>query len=325
MTFTETLEETSMGLFMRLNEAERQDVRRIADGKPAASLPDRAMQTISNAEGFLSATFTKKARRTLLERFGPTLLVFTFIEDALRIPMRWEEQTTYLSDHMGFGHFLAVVLLLMSFITQLSGAGLILAQRSTKVACYMLLCVTALQPFVYGQHSSLEFMTRSLTMTGGFFFLIQSENEKAGKKVDLLSMKNVREASEEDENGSRLQLVGRLALTSLFLFQTVFGQHGGLHGALSSPGVLNVLSVLVLSSLSLMVCVGFKTEWSSIVLTIVLFLSGVWMYPFWSASPHMVDHYRYYFFQTLSVMGGMLLLTVHGPGGLSLDGQKKKL
>ena len=70
---------------------------------------------------------------------------------------------------------------------------------------------------------------------------------------------------------------------------------------------------------------GFHTEWSSLGLSLVLLLSALWMYPFWSVPERLFDYYKYYFFQTLSVIGGLMLLTLHGPGGLSLDGQKKSL
>merc|ERR1711904_622007 len=126
--------------------------------------------------------------------------------------------------------------------------------------------------------------------------------------------------------GGRLQLAGRLLLTFLFLFQAVHSEQGGLHSVASAPSVLNVLSFLVLSSLTLMTCVGFKTEWSSIGLTAVLGASAVWMYPFWTMDDAMQrDFSRYLFFQTVSMMGGMMLLTLHGPGGLSVDGSKKAL
>ena len=107
--------------------------------------------------------------------------------------------------------------------------------------------------------------------------------------------------------------------------QAIAGERGGLHGVITSPGLFNIASSLLLLSLSVMVSVGFKTEWSALVLTVVLGVSNVWMYPFWSVHARFVDYYKYYFFQTLSVMGGMMLLTLHGPGGISLDGQKKSL
>ena len=33
----------------------------------------------------------------------------------------------------------------------------------------------------------------------------------------------------------------------------------------------------------------------------------------------MADHQRYFFFQTMSTVGALLLLVVHGPGKLSID------
>ena len=35
----------------------------------------------------------------------------------------------------------------------------------------------------------------------------------------------------------------------------------------------------------------------------------------------MADHHRYFFFQSMSTVGALLLLVVHGPGALSVDEQ----
>lgn len=43
-----------------------------------------------------------------------------------------------------------------------------------------------------------------------------------------------------------------------------------------------------------------------------------------SVHERLYDFYKYYFFQTLSVMGGLMLLALHGPGGISLDQGAKK-
>ena len=63
---------------------------------------------------------------------------------------------------------------------------------------------------------------------------------------------------------------------------------------------------------------------AAIVLVVVLGISNIWMYPFWSVHERLIDFYKYYFFQTLSVMGGLMLLALHGPGGISLDKGAKK-
>ena len=40
---------------------------------------------------------------------------------------------------------------------------------------------------------------------------------------------------------------------------------------------------------------------SALILTVVLGISNCFMYPFWSVHARLVDFYKYYFFQTLSV------------------------
>ena len=39
----------------------------------------------------------------------------------------------------------------------------------------------------------------------------------------------------------------------------------------------------------------------------------------------MADHTRYFFFQSMSTVGALLLLVVHGPGKLSMDEQQGQL
>ena len=41
----------------------------------------------------------------------------------------------------------------------------------------------------------------------------------------------------------------------------------------------------------------FKTEWSALILALVLGVTNMYMYPFWSVDSRLTDFYRYYFFQ----------------------------
>ena len=277
-------------------------------------------------EAQMEERFTKKARQNFLSSAGPAFLVLTFIEDGARIFLRWGEQHDYMTRRMGLGSFIAAILLLISAAVQFTASALILRPATmkpsrVKQASYMLLGFVAVQPFMYGQVTDADFMCRSITLAGGFLLLIWAENEREQKVQGMGGLLQ----GEPGANADRLQLSGRLLLTFLFLFQAVHGEQGGLHSVLTAPGFFNITSSLLLISLSIMVSIGFKTEWSALVLALVLFLSACYMYPFWSVHERLYDYYKYYFFQTFSVIGGLLLLTLHGPGGLSLDGQKKSL
>ena len=61
---------------------------------------------------------------------------------------------------------------------------------------------------------------------------------------------------------------------------------------LTAPSFFNIFSSLFLLALSVMVCIGFKTEWSALALVFVLGCSALFMYPFWAVHERLVDYYK---------------------------------
>jgi len=279
----------------------------------------------SALESSMEMYFSRKSRKKALSTAGPFLLVVTFIEDGLRVFLRWSEQIHYMTAVMKFNYYVSVVVLLLSAATQLGSSLLVLRPEMykpsrVKPACYALLMFVVIQPFMYGQATDVDFMCRSITLAGGLLLLIWAENDRQARN----EMNTGLPQGVQGAGADRLQLTGRLSLTFLFFFQALYSENGGLHKLFTAPSFFTVVSSLLLLTLSVLVCIGFKTEWSAIVLVAVLGISNLWMYPFWAVHARLVDFYKYYFFQTLSVMGGLMLLALHGPGGISLDKGAKK-
>ena len=91
---------------------------------------------------------------------------------------------------------------------------------------------------------------------------------------------------------------GRVLLMFVFFFQALYAENGGLHQIFTKPSFFGVVTgtrsprrphashvahptvpaaALSLLSLSALVCVGFKTEWSALILTVTLGVSNIWM------------------------------------------------
>ena len=89
--------------------------------------------------------------------------------------------------------------------------------------------------------------------------------------------------------------------------------------------LLQIIKNMVGSALMLFICVGYKTKLSAMVLVLWLSVLNFYENQFWRFAPTraMHDFLKYDFFQTLAVVGGLMMVVALGPGGVSLDERKK--
>ena len=74
-----------------------------------------------------------------------------------------------------------------------------------------------------------------------------------------------------------------------------------------------------------LVCIGYKTKLCAMILIAWLSVWNVCLNQFWkhAVTVAMHDFLKYDFFQTCSVVGGLMLVVALGPGGVSVDERKK--
>jgi uncharacterized membrane protein YphA (DoxX/SURF4 family) len=114
-----------------------------------------------------------------------------------------------------------------------------------------------------------------------------------------------------------MQLFGRLLLIIMF-FSLIRMDYEVTHIIINVFGTILIVFVVI----------GYKAKLSALSLVIILSIFNVIQNPFWSVSSdkqaHTYDYYKYGFFQTMSVVGGLLYIVALGPGDASLDEHKKR-
>ncbi|EEB07040.1 cargo receptor for soluble protein [Schizosaccharomyces japonicus yFS275] len=274
-------------------------------GRSQRSMSERLSQVWEQTEEYFEPV---KPYLTPLGRF---LIIATFFEDSFRICTQWGDQVAFMRDYRRFRFGTAPLLLFINVILMFFGSLLVVIKRKQMYAIASLLFVVVLQTFCYGLLFDVDFFFRNLSVIGGLVlvagdtFIHHRVNRFAGLP-----------AVSETNKRTYFQLTGRVLLIFMFI---------GLLAKETNRTPTRILVHIMSAIACVMVVIGFKAKVSATILVFILSISNFIINSFWTLpkdSPHR-DFYRYDFFQTLSIIGGLLYLVNTGPGKISVDEKKK--
>lgn len=245
--------------------------------------------------------------------FLPTLarlcLISTFVEDGLRMWVQWSEQRDYMDMQWGCGYFIATLFVLINLAGQLGGCIMVLSRFRVPIACGVLFFIVVLQTIAYNILWDLQFLFRNLALIGALLLVLaESQSEQRSSIAGIPSLG-------ENKPKNYLQLTGRVLLAFMFITLLRF-----------ELSVVQMVQDLIGSVLMVLVTIGYKTKLSALILVLILATLNLIHNAWWTipASKPMRDFLKYDFFQTLSVIGGLLMIVQLGPGGVSMDEHKKE-
>ena len=123
-----------------------------------------------------------------------------------------------------------------------------------------------------------------------------------------------------------LVLVARILLAAIFISAGLskLGGFDGTVGYIASkglplPGLIAVLTIAVEVLGGIAIVIGYKARVAGLLLAIFTLLAGFIFHNFWAIPADQAYIQNIMFMKNLSMAGGLLLLTVFGAGGYSID------
>lgn len=246
--------------------------------------------------------------RRYLPHIARLCLVSTFIEDGFRLMTQWSDQVEFIRSVWNSNTFIASIFILINIATQFIGSGLVLSRCQVKAGCGILTATVMLQTIGYNIWTRI-FLMRNLSLVGSLLLLLAETTQESKSLLAGLP------SAGENAPRQYLLLGGRVLVVLMFLTL--------IHWRESFLYLIQSVANLVLI---LLVAVGYKTKLCALSLVIWLTCINFFYNSFWFAYHDSLiwDFLKYDFFQTWSVIGGLLLIVAYGPGGVSVDDYKKQ-
>ncbi|KAH8287427.1 hypothetical protein KR054_007106 [Drosophila jambulina] len=249
-----------------------------------------------------------RSGRRVIPKLGRICLVASFLEDGIRMIYQWDEQREYVEGTWLCGRFLATLFVLINMVGQLGGCCMVMARSKANIAVGILLSVVLLQIVTYSILWKLKMLFLKLGLIGALLLVLAEAQIKQSRSqfAGLPSM---------GENRPKIfmQLTGRILLALMFL--------GLIRFQLS---VWPVIQDIAASLLMIFVVLGYRTKLSALILVALLMVLNLYHNAWWNIPAYrpLRDFLKYSFFQTLTVIGGLLMIVSLGPGSVSVDAKK---
>jgi len=127
-----------------------------------------------------------------------------------------------------------------------------------------------------------------------------------------------------------LTLIARILLAGIFITAGL-SKIGGFEGTvgyiaskgLPFSGLIAALTIAVEVLGGIAIVIGYKARITGFVLAVFTILAAVIFHNFWDAPADQAYIQNIMFMKNMSIAGGLLLLTIFGAGGLSIDAKKE--